>query len=185
MAIPQTFLQELLARADIVEIVATNTVPGPQGLERLTTVSVAPPSNCWMTCSARLPVYTLLIATFVPQAHWGPFSLQGLVMFSMYALGVLMALIVALVLHRLDFGRRKHFVDFLHLPHYRAPNWPELLRFVWTRVSSFLRKAGTIIFAMAVLLWALLSFPGGHSGHSELMQKLAAAQTEVTPAPVA
>ncbi|MGZ3657186.1 MAG: nucleoside recognition domain-containing protein, partial [Bdellovibrionota bacterium] len=103
--------------------------------------------------------------------------LPGLVMFAMYALGVLMALLVALVLHRVNFGNRKHLVDFLHLPHYRAPNWPELARFVWSRTYSFLRKAGTIIASMAILLWVLLTFPNSHESHTDLMQKIEAAKS--------
>jgi ferrous iron transport protein B len=151
-------------------ILSTRTIESER--TRLITIMISP----LMTCSARLPVYTLLIATFVPNSYLGPFSVPGLVMFAMYALGAVVALLVALVLHRLDFGRRKHLVDFLHLPHYRTPNWPELLRYVWTRVYSFLRKAGTIIAGMALLLWVLLSFPMGHGGHPELMRKLEAAQ---------
>ncbi|HEY8278062.1 MAG TPA: ferrous iron transport protein B [Bdellovibrionota bacterium] len=151
-------------------ILSTRTIESER--TRLITIMISP----LMTCSARLPVYTLLIATFVPATTVGPFSLQGLVMFGMYSLAVLVALLVALVLHRLDFGKRKHLVSFLNLPHYRTPNWPELLRFVWTRVYSFLRKAGTIIFSMAVLLWALLSFPGSYPGKSELEAKIAASQ---------
>ena len=151
-------------------ILSTRTIESER--TRLTTIMISP----LMTCSARLPVYTLLIATFVPNSHVGFLSVPGLVMFSMYALGVVMALLVAFVLHRVNFGNRKHVVDFLHLPHYRAPNWPELLRFVWTRVYSFLRKAGTIIATMAILLWVLLTFPNSHVDHSELMAKIEAAK---------
>ncbi len=134
-------------------IMATRTIESQR--TRLITILISP----LMTCSARLPVYTLLISTFIPQAYYGIFSLQGLVMFGMYALAVVVALLVALVLHKLHFHKQKHLVDFIHLPRYRMPNWPELFRFVWTRVSSFLKKAGTIIAAMAILLWMLLSFP--------------------------
>jgi ferrous iron transport protein B len=130
-----------------------------------------------MTCSARLPVYTLLISTFVPAVSYGPFSAQGLVMFGMYLLAVVVALAVAFVLHKLDFQNRKHLVDFIHLPHYRQPNWRELIRFVWTRVFSFLKKAGTIIAAMAILLWALLTFPQNYGEHPELNAKIEAVQT--------
>jgi ferrous iron transport protein B len=129
-----------------------------------------------MTCSARLPVYTLLISTFVPAVAVGPFQLQGLVMFSMFVLAIVMALTVAFVLHRLNFSQSKHVIDLLHLPHYRSPNWQELLRFVWLKVFSFLKKAGTIIAAMAILLWALLTFPNSHHSHAELMQKIHSAE---------
>jgi ferrous iron transport protein B len=72
-------------------------------------------------------------------------------------------------------------VDFLHLPHYRSPNWKELLRYVWTRVKSFLRKAGTIIAGMAVLLWVLLTFPMNHADHPELMHRIEAARASNSP----
>lgn len=158
-------------------IMSTRTIESER--TRLITIMISP----LMTCSARLPVYTLLIGTFVPARQVGPLSLAGLVMFAMYVLSVVVALLVALVLHKLNFGNRKHLVDFLHLPHYRSPNWPELLRFVWSRVFSFLRKAGTIIFAMAVLLWALLSFPSDYPGREELHQKIEAQSALATSAP--
>lgn len=157
-------------------IMSTRTIESER--TRLITIMISP----FMTCSARLPVYTLLIATFVPNVHVGPLSLPGLVMFGMYALGVVVALLVALFLHRFDFGRRKHLVDFLHLPHYRSPNWPELGRYVWTRVYSFLRKAGTIIAGMAILLWALLTFPLSHDEHPELLRQISLAQERVAAA---
>lgn len=153
-------------------IMATRTIESER--TRLFTIMVSP----FMTCSARLPVYTLLISTFVPNAAVGPFNLPGLVMFGMYAVGVAAALGVALVLHKLDYQKRKHLIDFLHLPRYRMPNWPELLRFVWTRVYSFLRKAGTIIFAMAVVVWALLTFPRVES--PEIAARIEAVQAEST-----
>lgn len=156
-------------------IMSTRTIESER--TRLITIMISP----LMTCSARLPVYTLLIGTFVPARQVGPLSLAGLVMFAMYVLSVVVALLVALVLHKVNFGNRRHLVDFLHLPHYRSPNWPELLRFVWSRVWSFVRKAGTIIFAMAVLLWALLTFPATYPGSAELEEKIAA-QSELAAA---
>jgi ferrous iron transport protein B len=158
-------------------IMSTRTIESER--TRLITIMISP----LMTCSARLPVYTLLIGTFVPERSVGPLSLAGLVMFGMYALSVVVALLVALVLHKINFGSRKHLVDFLHLPHYRSPNWPELIRFVWARVYSFLRKAGTIIFAMAVLLWALLSFPMTYTGQEEVLQRIEAQKAAVEAAP--
>jgi len=153
-------------------IMSTRTIESER--TRLIAIMISP----LMTCSARLPVYTLLIATFVPQASFGPFSLPGLVMFAMYLVAVLVALAVAFVLHRLDFGRRRHLVDFLHLPHYRLPNWPELLRYVWGRVYAFLRKAGTVIAALSILLWVLLSFP--RVGNERLEAEILSAQEAVT-----
>jgi ferrous iron transport protein B len=153
-------------------IMATRTIESER--TRLITIMISP----LMTCSARLPVYTLLISTFIPATYYGPFSAQGLVMFGMYLLAVVMALTVAFVLHKLDFQKRKHLVDFIHLPHYRQPNWRELARFVWTRVYSFLKKAGTIIAVMAILVWALLTFPQNTADHPELAAKIEAVQAD-------
>lgn len=146
-------------------IMATRNIESER--TRIITIMISP----LMTCSARLPVYTLLISSFIPHSHVGPFSLPGLVMFGMYVVGVVVALAVAFVLHKLDFQKRKHLVDFIHLPHYRAPNWKELYRYVWMRVLTFLKKAGTIIFGMAVLLWILLSYP---KNDSELSREISA-----------
>jgi ferrous iron transport protein B len=122
---------------------------------RLVTIFISP----LMTCSARLPVYTLLIGTFIPAVHWGPFSAQGLVMFSLFALGVMAALAAALFLRWVNFGAAPSKVSFLQLPRYRIPHWPEVMRYVWRSVRLFLKKAGTIIAGMAVLLWVLLHYP--------------------------
>jgi len=157
-------------------IMSTRTIESER--TRLITIMISP----LMTCSARLPVYTLLIGTFVPVYQFGPLSLAGLVMFGMYALSVVVALGVALVLHKLNFGKRKHLLDFLHLPHYRSPNWMELFRFVRARAWSFIRKAGTIIFAMAVLLWALLTFPGTYPGEADVKTQIEAQTSLGTPA---
>jgi ferrous iron transport protein B len=147
-------------------IMATRTIESER--TRIMAIMISP----LMTCSARLPVYTLLISTFIPASQLGPFQLQGLVMFSMFVLAIVMALIVAFVLHKLNFQKRKHVLDFIHLPHYRSPNWRELLRFVWQKVYSFLKKAGTIIAGMAILLWILLAFPNSHEKHEELLVKI-------------
>ena len=135
-------------------IMATRTIESQR--TRIITIMISP----LMTCSARLPVYTLLISTFISSRSMGPFNLQGLTMFAMYMLGIVVALFVALILHKLNFGHSRHLINFIHLPHYRVPNWKELFRFVWTRVYLFMKKAGTIIAGMAIVLWFLLSFPG-------------------------
>lgn len=153
-------------------IMATRSIESER--TRLITIMISP----LMTCSARLPVYTLLIGAFVPATRWGPLSLPGLVMFGMYALAVVVALLVALVLHKLNFQKRRHVLDLIHLPHYRVPNWPELLRFVWSRVYAFLWKAGTIIAAMAILLWFLLSFPREHADHEARPAAIAAVEAD-------
>ena len=161
-------------------IMATRTIESER--TRIITIMISP----LMTCSARLPVYTLLISTFIPhRSVLGILSLPGLVMFGMYALGVVVALLVALVLHKLDFQKRRHVVDFIHLPHYRMPNWPELGRYVWARIYSFVRKAGTIIAAMAILVWALLSFPKNYEGRAGFEAAVVAAAAEALPAPAA
>lgn len=147
-------------------IMATRNIESER--TRILTIMISP----LMTCSARLPVYTLLISTFIPATQVGPFQLQGLVMFGMFVLAIVMALSVAFVLHRLNFADRRHFVDIIHLPHYRSPNWRELFRYVWLKVYSFLRKAGTIIASMAILLWVLLTFPMNHDSHVQLMAQL-------------
>jgi ferrous iron transport protein B len=154
-------------------IMSTRTIESER--TRIITIMISP----FMTCSARLPVYTLLIATFVPATRVWIFSLPGLVMFGMYALGAIVALLVALFLHRFDFGRRKHLVDFLHLPHYRTPNWPELARYVWSRTYSFLRKAGTVIAGMAILLWALLTFPNTPARQTRLTLEINALENQI------
>lgn len=147
-------------------IMATRTIESER--TRIITIMISP----LMTCSARLPVYTLLIATFIPNLAVGPFSLPGLVMFGMYMLAVVVALLVALVLHRFNFQNRRHVVDFIHLPHYRMPNWIELFRYVNQRVKSFVKKAGTVIAAMAILIWALLTFPMNEGRHEALQERI-------------
>jgi ferrous iron transport protein B len=134
-------------------IMATRTIENER--TRIMTILISP----LMTCSARLPVYTLLISSFIPAKMIFGFNLQGLVMFSMYMLAIVMALVVALVLHKFAFKEKRSILNFIHLPSYRMPDWRSLIRYVWSRINAFLRKAGTIIASMAVLLWILLSFP--------------------------
>ncbi len=123
--------------------------------DRLTTIVVAP----LITCSARLPVYTLMIAAFVPDRPlFGPFRTQGATLLSLYLLGVLMALGVATVLKR-TILRGPTPALLLELPPYRLPDWRNLGRAVWERASLFLRFAGTIILALSVVLWFLAYFP--------------------------
>ncbi len=134
-------------------IMAARTIPNPA--DRLATILVAP----FMTCSARLPVYTLLIAAFVPAAHvWGPLGLQGLVMLGLYALGAATALgSAALLKASVVRGRTSTF--FLELPPYRVPTLRLLLNQVWHSVRAFLKRVGTIIFLASIAVWALLNFP--------------------------
>lgn len=124
--------------------------------DRLTTVLIAP----LMTCSARLPVYTVLIGAFIPAQHVGPLNLQGLVMFGLYVAGIVSAVIIAYVLRRtLTRGTTQSLL--MELPTYKAPSVRELLLGLWLRVKIFLRRAGTIIFTVSIVLWAMVSFPAG------------------------
>jgi ferrous iron transport protein B len=134
-------------------IMATRTIPSPRN--RLVTILVAP----LMTCSARLPVYTLLIGAFVPARRvLGPLGLQGLTLFGLYVLGGLSALAAAAVLKRtLLPGEGLPF--YMELPPYRAPTVRLLLTQVWGSARAFLRRAGTIILGVSVVLWTLLHFP--------------------------
>ncbi len=134
-------------------IMATRTVPSPR--HRLVTILVAP----LMTCSARLPVYALFIAAFVPATPVaGPLGLQGLVLLGLYLLGGVTALVVAAVLKRFVVpGETLPFV--LELPPYRLPPPRLVLSQVWGAAWAFLRRAGTIILAASIVLWFLLSFP--------------------------
>jgi ferrous iron transport protein B len=134
-------------------IMATRTIPSAR--HRLVTILVAP----LMTCSARLPVYALLIGAFVPPvAVLGPLGLQGLVLLGLYLLGSLSALAVAALLGRFVMrGERLPF--YMELPPYRWPTAKLVATQVWGAARAFLRRAGTIILAVSVLLWFLLSFP--------------------------
>jgi ferrous iron transport protein B len=133
-------------------IMATRTIPSPRS--RLITILVAP----LMTCSARLPVYALLIGAFVPATSIGPLGVQGLVLLGLYLLGVLAALVAAAVIKRTVLtGEGLPF--YMELPPYRLPTPRLWLSQVWGSAWAFLRRAGTIILAASIVLWLLLSFP--------------------------
>ncbi len=128
--------------------------------DRLTTILVAPLT----TCSARIPVYTLIIAGFIPrQDVWGFANLQGLVMFGLYATGILGALAVAFVIRKF-FWRGASEPFLIELPSYKLPSPANVLRGLWLRASIFLRRAGTIIFTLMVLVWILSTFPQAPEG---------------------
>jgi ferrous iron transport protein B len=134
-------------------IMATRTIGSPR--DRLATILVAP----FMTCSARLPVYTLLIAAFVPAIPvLGPLGLQGLTMLGLYVLGTATAFGMAALLNSTVL-RGTPATFYLELPPYRIPTLKLLATQVWGSVRAFLRRAGTIILAVSILLWALLAFP--------------------------
>ena len=135
-------------------IMATRTIANPR--DRLATIMIAP----LMTCSARLPVYALIIAAFIPQRTvWGPVQLQGLVLFALYVAGVAGAMAVAWVLKHTTSMRSRFQPLMLELPAYHWPHLRNLAIGLWQRVQIFLTRVGTIILALMVLLWALSSFP--------------------------
>lgn len=129
--------------------------------DRLTTILVAP----LMTCSARIPVYTLIIGAFIPDRQvWGFIGLQGLVMFGLYAAGILGALTVSFVIKRLIWRGEGGDPFMLELPDYKLPRAKSLAIGLWTRALVFLERAGTTILAMMILIWLLASFPAAPEG---------------------
>jgi ferrous iron transport protein B len=142
-------------------IMATRSIPDPR--DRLTTILIAP----LMTCSARLPVYTLLIAAFIPQRTVaGVFNLQGVVLFTLYVAGIASALIVAWVIKRLRRDKSEHAL-MMELPSYRMPHPRDIAIGLYERAMIFLKRVGGIILALTVLLWFLSSFPAPPAGASE------------------
>jgi ferrous iron transport protein B len=135
-------------------IMATRVIDNRR--DRLTTILVAP----LMTCSARIPVYTLIISAFIPPTYlWGWVSLQGLVMLGLYTAGIASALGVSFVAKHF-FLREDHTPPFmLELPAYKIPQLRSVAIGLYTRAKMFLQRAGTTIFAMMVLIWFLASFP--------------------------
>jgi len=134
-------------------IMATRTIPSPR--DRLVTILVAP----LMTCSARLPVYALLISAFVPERSvWGPIGLQGLVLLGLYMGGALAALLVAGILKR-TLIRSDGLPFVMELPTYRWPTAKVWFSQVVGSAWAFIRRAGTIILAASIILWVLLNFP--------------------------
>jgi ferrous iron transport protein B len=140
-------------------ILAARTIPNAR--DRIVTILIAP----LMTCSARLPVYTLLIGTFVPARTLGAgIGLQGLVLFVLYAAGVGGAFAVAWVLKRLRRGHALHPLQ-MELPTYHVPSLRNLGIGLLQRVEVFVRRVGTIILALMVLLWFLSTFPAPPPGY--------------------
>lgn len=134
-------------------IMSTRSIQDPR--DRIATIMVAP----LMTCSARLPVYALLIGAFIPsRTVAGGFNLQGLVLFGLYVAGIVSALAVAWGMKRWRRDRGEHPL-MLELPSYRVPHPRDLAIGLYERGMIFLRRVGGIIFALTVLLWVLLSFP--------------------------
>jgi ferrous iron transport protein B len=143
-------------------IMAARVIDNPR--DRLTTILVAP----LMTCSARIPVYTLIISAFIPHRQvWGLFSLQGLVMFGLYTAGIAAALGVSFVAKYLFWRRQPSPPFMLELPDYKMPRFHSVALGLWTRAKIFLKRAGTTIFAMMVVIWVLATFPRPPEGATE------------------
>ena len=139
-------------------IMATRVIDNRR--DRIATIMVAP----LMTCSARIPVYTLIIAAFIPrETVYGVFNLQGLVMFGLYATGILATLLVAFVFRRF-FWRGVVEPFLIELPSYKIPDPMNVARNVWQRGEIFLKRAGTVIFVLMVLVWFLSTFPQAPEG---------------------
>jgi ferrous iron transport protein B len=131
-------------------ITATRTMERRR--DRLLTMLVVP----LMTCSARLPVYTLVIAALIPGSH----LTQGLLMVGMYAFSVVTSLVAAWVMSKtVKQLKAKRLPFIIELPPYRFPRLPDVIRMMWGKSSMFLREAGTVILACSIALWALLYFP--------------------------
>ena len=140
---------------------ATRTIADPR--DRLVTIMIAP----LMTCSARLPVYALLIGAFIPQRQlWGMVQQQGLVLFALYLAGIAGAMAVAWILKRFTRAGRQVRPLMMELPQYHWPTPRNVALGLWQRVEIFLKRVGGIILTLTVLLWFLASFPGPPPGAS-------------------
>ena len=138
-------------------IMATRTIPNVR--DRLATILLAP----LMTCSARLPVYALIISAFIPARHVAGFNLQGLVLFGLYVVGVAGAVLVALVMKRTTMKSGYHPL-LMELPEYHWPNLRNLVMGLWERTHVFLTRVGTIILALTIVLWFLSTYPAPPAG---------------------
>jgi ferrous iron transport protein B len=140
-------------------VMAARTIQNPR--DRLVTIMIAP----LMTCSARLPVYALLIAAFIPERAVGVFNLQGLVLFVLYMAGILSAMAVAWFMKRRS--EYKQHALMMELPAYHWPQPRALASGLLERAKIFLMRVGTLILSMIILLWLLSSFPGAPAGATE------------------
>ena len=138
-------------------IMATRTIPNVR--DRMATILLAP----LMTCSARLPVYALIISAFIKERSIGWFSLRGLVLFGLYIAGVLGAVLVAFVMKRVTLRAGYHPL-LLELPEYHWPNLRTLAQGLYERTMIFITRVGTIILSLLIVLWFLASFPGAPAG---------------------
>lgn len=149
-------------------IMATRVIPNRR--DRIATIMAAP----FMTCSARLPVYALLIAAFVPATKVGFMNLQGLVLLGLYLFGIVMGVLTALLMRKTTLrGPKPPFA--LMLPEFRRPNLQTVMIQLLGRAKVFLKRAGTVIFAVAVIVWALAYFPRSDGVNPDLDSNTAAA----------
>ncbi len=150
-------------------IMATRTIDNRR--DRITTIMIAP----FMSCSARLPVYAVLIGAFIPRERIGFLTLPGVTLFAMYFLGILAAVAVAAVLKRTALrGGKPLYV--MELPPYRMPAWRTVFLTVRERSVLFLQKAGTVILAVSIVLWFLATYPGAGKLGQELEGRIAVAE---------
>jgi ferrous iron transport protein B len=146
-------------------IMATRTIPNWK--ERLITILVAP----LMSCSARIPVFTLLIALVIPNKYvFGFLNLQGLTLFSMYFLGILSALIIAWILKKIIKTKEKSYF-LMEIPDFKSPRWANIFISLFEKAKIFVFEAGKIILAISIILWALASFGPGDK-MQEAVQKI-------------
>jgi ferrous iron transport protein B len=158
-------------------IMATRTIESPK--DRLVTILVAP----LMSCSARLPVYTLLIAACIPQKRvLGFLGLQGLTMLSMYLLGIVVALLMAWLFKRTLLKGPTPLL-IMELPPYRQPVLRVVLRHMWDRSRLFLRRAGTVILGINIVLWFLATYPKSRDIDQQFAKQKAAIESSSTPIP--
>ncbi|XZE32834.1 ferrous iron transport protein B [Pirellulaceae bacterium SH501] len=159
-------------------IMATRTIDNVR--DRMVTILIAP----LMSCSARLPVYVLMVSAFVPDERYagGWLSLQGIVLFAMHCVGALVAIPVAWFLRKFFFpGQASTFLMELHS--YKWPSPYVLFQRVWERASAFVTRAGTLIFCTSVLVWAAGYFPGDTAPLTAAQKKVATLQSELATVP--
>lgn len=165
----RSFLPLLSGYACAVPAIMAARIVGNQR-DRWATIAIAP----LLTCGARLPVYAVMIAAFVPDVSvWGV-GLQGLVLFALYCLGMVGALVVAWILKHTT-GKGENRTLMLELPSYHLPRIDALAHGLWQRACIYLQKVGTIILALTVFLWVLTTFPGAPAGATDTASRACSA----------
>ena len=148
----------------IPAVMATRTISNWK--ERMITIFVAP----FMSCSARIPVYTLLISLVIPKIYYfGFINLQGFVLFSLYSLGLVAVLVVSFIMKFIIHNEEKGFL-LLELPSYKNPRWTNIGISIIEKIKLFIFDAGKVILAISIILWALASYGPGNSIEEELVK---------------